>query len=59
MLSFPDGLVDGEIIEVYPGATPRTMEFASYKSRPDEVVRLGIAACAATGTTIHRLFASV
>jgi Protein of unknown function (DUF429) len=39
----------GEIVEVYPGATLRTMGLSSYKSRPDEAVRLGIAACAAAG----------
>ena len=45
----PGGRGAGEIIEVYPGATLRTMGLASYKSRPDEAVRLGIAACAAAG----------
>ena len=40
---------DGEVIEVYPGATLRAMGLASYKSRPDEAVRLSIAACAAAG----------
>lgn len=49
VLPFPGGRGDGEIIEVYPGATLRTMGLASYKSRPDEAVRLGIAACAAAG----------
>jgi hypothetical protein len=47
VLPFPVGRGDGEVIEVYPGATLRTMGLASYKSRPDEAVRLGIAACAA------------
>jgi len=46
---FPGGHGDGEVIEVYPGATLRMMGLASYKSRPDEAVRLGIAACAAAG----------
>jgi hypothetical protein len=49
VLPFPGGRGDGEIIEVYPGATLRTMGLASYKSRPDEALRLGIAACAAAG----------
>jgi len=49
VLPFPGGRGDGEVIEVYPGATLRTMGLASYKSRPDEAVRLGIAACAAAG----------
>jgi hypothetical protein len=49
VLPFPGGRGAGEIIEVYPGATLRTMGLASYKSRPDEAVRLGIAACAAAG----------
>jgi len=49
VLPFPGGSGAGEIIEVYPGATLRTMGLASYKSRPDEAVRLGIAACAAAG----------
>lgn len=45
VLPFPGGRSTGEVIEVYPGATLRTMGLASYKSRPDEAVRLGIAAC--------------
>lgn len=49
VLPFPGGRGAGEIIEVYPDATLRTMGLASYTSRPDEAVRLGIAACAATG----------
>ena len=49
VLPFPGGRGDGEVIEVYPGATLRAMGLASYKSRPDEAVRLSIAACAAAG----------
>lgn len=49
VLPFPGGRGDGEVIEVYPGATLRTMGLASYKSRPDEAVRVSIAACAAAG----------
>ena len=49
VLPFPGGRGAGEIIEVYPGATLRSMGLASYKQRPDEAVRLGIAACAAAG----------
>ncbi len=49
VLPFPGGRGDGEIIEVYPGATLRAMGLSSYKSRPDEAVRLGIAACATAG----------
>jgi hypothetical protein len=49
VLPFPGGRGAGEIIEVYPGATLRTMGLASYKSRPAEAVRLDIAACAAAG----------
>jgi Protein of unknown function (DUF429) len=49
VLPFPGGRGDGEVIEVYPGATLRTMGLASYKARPDQAVRLGIAACAAAG----------
>ncbi|MBK8259304.1 MAG: DUF429 domain-containing protein [Polyangiaceae bacterium] len=49
VLPFPGGRGDGEVIEVYPGATLRAMGLPSYKSRPDEAVRLGIAACAAAG----------
>jgi hypothetical protein len=52
VLPFPDGRGDGEVIEVYPGATLRQMGLASYKSRPDEAVRLGIAACAAAGIKV-------
>lgn len=44
VLPFPGGRGAGEIIEVYPGATLRTMGLASYKSRPDEAVRLSVAA---------------
>lgn len=49
VLPFPGGRGNGEVIEVYPGATLRTMGLRAYKSRPDEAVRLGIAACAAEG----------
>ncbi len=47
VLPFPGGRGAGEVIEVYPGATLRQMGLANYKSRPDEAIRLGIAACAA------------
>ncbi len=40
---------DGEVIEVYPGATLRRMGLSNYRSPPDEALRLGIAACAAAG----------
>jgi hypothetical protein len=49
VLPFPGGRGTGEVIEVYPGATLRQMGLASYKSRPEEAIRLGIAACAAAG----------
>ncbi len=49
VLPFPGGRGAGEVIEVYPGATLRQMGLASYKARPDEAIRLGIAACAAAG----------
>lgn len=49
VLPFPGGRGAGEVIEVYPRATLRTMGLASYKSRPDEAVRLCMAACAAAG----------
>lgn len=49
VLPFPGGRGAGEVIEVYPGATLRQMGLSSYKSRPDEAIRLGIAACAAAG----------
>jgi len=49
VLPFPGGRGHGEVIEVYPGATLRTMGLRAYKSRPDEAVRLAIAACAAAG----------
>ena len=45
----------GEVIEVYPGATLRAMGLAVYKSRPDEAVRLGIAACAACPNMMLKL----
>lgn len=49
VLPFPGGDGAGELIEVYPRATLRAMGLASYKSKPDEAVRLGIAACGAVG----------
>jgi hypothetical protein len=52
VLPFPGGRGAGEVIEVYPGATLRQMGLASYKSRPDEAIRLGIAACAGAGITV-------
>jgi hypothetical protein len=58
VLPFPGGRGAGEIIEVYPAATLRAMGLASYKTRPLEAVRLGIAACAAEGIELdvdHRL----
>lgn len=42
----------GELVEVYPRATLRAMGLAAYKSRPDESVRLGVAACTAAGITL-------
>jgi len=53
VLPFSGGRGTGEVIEVYPGATLRAMGLASYKSRPDEAVRLGIAACAAAGIKLE------
>jgi hypothetical protein len=53
VLPFPGGRGQGEVIEVYPGATLRSMGLASYKARPDEAVRLGIAACAAAGIKLE------
>ena len=53
VLPFPGGRGDGEVIEVYPGATLRTMGLASYKSRPDEAIRLGIATCLAAGIKLE------
>ena len=49
---FRDGSGDGEVIEVYPGATLRAMKLPQYKSHPDEAVRLAIEACAIAGITI-------
>lgn len=51
MPPFPDGGT-GEVIEVYLGATLRQMGLANYKSRPEEAIRLGIAACTAAGITL-------
>lgn len=42
----------GEIIEVYPGATLRTMGLAAYKSRPEEALHCCVAACTAAGITL-------
>jgi len=58
ILPFPGGRGSGEVIEVYPGATLRQMGLANYKSRPEEAIRLGIAACTAAEITLdvdHRL----
>jgi hypothetical protein len=53
VLPFPGGRGDGEVIEVYPGATLRQMGLTNYKSRPEEAIRLGVAACAAAGITLE------
>ena len=53
MLPFPGGRSTGEITEVYPGATLRTSGLASYKSKPHEAMRLGIAACPAAGIELE------
>jgi hypothetical protein len=52
ILPFPGGRGSGEVIEVYPGATLRQMGLANYKSRPEDAIRLGIAACTAAGITL-------
>ncbi len=44
---------EGELIEVYPRATLRAMGLASYKARPEEAIRLGLAACAEAGLAIE------
>ena len=49
VLPFAGGRGAGEVIELYPGATLRQMGLASYKSRPDEAIRLAMGACAAAG----------
>jgi len=53
VLPFPGGRGDGEIIEVYPGATLRRMGLTSYKSKPEEAIQHGIAACAAAGIELE------
>jgi hypothetical protein len=50
---FAGGDGAGEIIEVYPRATLRKMGLASYKSRPEEAIRLGVAACANAGIELE------
>jgi len=52
ILPFPGGRGAGEVIEVYPGAMLRQLGLANYKARPDEAIRLGIAACTAAGITV-------
>lgn len=52
ILAFPGGRGTGEIIGVYPGATLRQMGLANCKSRPEEAIRLGMAACTAAGVTL-------
>ena len=49
VIPFSGGQGAGEVIEVYPRATLRRMGLSSYKSKPEEAIRLGIAACAAMG----------
>ncbi len=49
VLPFPGGDGEGEVIEVYPGATLRRMGLVGYKARPDEALRVVVAACAAAG----------
>lgn len=52
VLPFPGGRGAGEVIEVYPGATLRGLGLARYKTRPDEAIRLSIAACGAAGIAL-------
>jgi hypothetical protein len=52
VLPFPGGRGTGEVIEVYPGAMLRQMGLANYKCRPEEAIRLGIAACTAAGIAV-------
>lgn len=49
IVPFPGGGGPGDIIEVYPAATLRHMGLRAYKARPDEAIRVAIAACAAAG----------
>ncbi len=53
VLPFPGGRGNGEVIEVYPRATLRQMGLTSYKSRPEEAIRLGMAACVAAGIKLE------
>jgi hypothetical protein len=53
VLPFSGGQGAGEIIEVYPGATLRALGLATYKSQPDEAVRISMAACAAAGIELE------
>jgi len=52
ILPFPGGRGTGEVIEVYPGVTLRQMGLANDKSRPEDAIRLGIAACTAAEVTL-------
>jgi hypothetical protein len=52
ILPFPGGRGSGEVIEVYPGATLRQLGLTNYKSRPEDAIRLGVAACTAVGITL-------
>lgn len=54
VLPFLGGRGTGEVIEVYPGATLRQLGLANYKSRSEEAIRLGIAACMAAEITLVR-----
>jgi hypothetical protein len=53
VLPFPGGRGAGEVIEVFPGATPRQMGLTPYKSQPQEAIRLSVAACAAAGIKLE------
>ena len=53
VLPFPGGDGEGEVIEVYPGATLRRMGLVGYKVRPGEALRVVVAVCAAAGIHVE------
>lgn len=52
VLPFPGGRGQGEVIEIYPGATLRAMGLGAYKGRPLDAVRLALAACASAAIQV-------
>jgi hypothetical protein len=50
---FDEDRGEGELLEVYPGATLRALGLPAYKARPAEAMALALAACARAGLAIE------